>query len=159
MSTKIKVGDKAQDFTLPDIDMNPRELKDFLGQKIVLAFSVDAFTSRCTKEICEFRDFISRLVDLNVQIIGISANDPFTNTDFAEKNRVVFPVLWDYRRQVSKTYGLESENFAVNEGYSVPKRSIFILDSKGLVQYVWASGNPAAEPNYQEIQMKIKEII
>ena len=29
----IKVGDKAPDFTLPDVDMKPRSLKEFLGKK------------------------------------------------------------------------------------------------------------------------------
>ncbi len=33
MSTKIKVGDKAPDFTLYDTDKKPRSLKEFLGKK------------------------------------------------------------------------------------------------------------------------------
>ena len=33
MSSKIKVGDKAPDFTLPDTDMKPRSLKEFIGAK------------------------------------------------------------------------------------------------------------------------------
>ncbi len=44
METKVKVGDKAPDFTLPDTDKKPRSLKEFLGQKVVLAFFVGAFT-------------------------------------------------------------------------------------------------------------------
>ncbi|MGD0449797.1 MAG: redoxin domain-containing protein [Candidatus Bathyarchaeia archaeon] len=40
MSSKIKVGEKAPDFTLPDTDKNPRSLNEFLGKKIVLAFFV-----------------------------------------------------------------------------------------------------------------------
>lgn len=159
MSSKIKVGDKALDFTLPDIDMNLRNLRDFLGQKILLAFSVNAFTSRCTKEMCEFRDFMNRVIDLNAQVIGISVNDPFTNSDLVEKNRFRFPVLWDSKRQVFKAYGVESESFPVYDGHSVSKSAIFILDSKGVVQYVWVSGNSATEPNYQEIQNKIEEIV
>jgi hypothetical protein len=37
LSSKINVGDKAPDFTLPDTEMKPRSLKEFMGQKIVLA--------------------------------------------------------------------------------------------------------------------------
>ncbi len=33
MLNKIKVGDKAPDFTLPDIDKKPRSLNEFLGEK------------------------------------------------------------------------------------------------------------------------------
>ncbi len=158
MISKIKVGDKSPDFILPDVDLKPRSLKEFLGQKIVLAFFVGAFTSTCTKEMCEFRDSMARLIDLNAQVIGISVSDPFSSKAFAEKNRLPFPILSDYKREVIKTYGLESPNFAGLNGYTVAKRSIFILDDRGIVRYVWVSDNPAVEPNYQEIQNVLEQI-
>src|SRR5208283_6030470 len=137
METKVKVGDRAPDFTLPDTDKKPRSLKEFLGKKIVLAFFVGAFTSTCTKEMCEFRDSMARLTDLNAQVIGISVNDPFSNKGFSEKNRLPFPILSDHKREVIKTYGLELPNFAGLDGYTVAKRSIFVIDEKGIVRYVW----------------------
>ncbi len=158
MSSKIKIGDEAQDFTLPDTNMKPRSLKEFRGKKVVLAFFVGAFTSTCTKEMCEFRDSMARLIDLDAQVIGVSVNDPFSNKGFAEKNRLPFPILSDYKREVIKTYGLEMSNFAGLDGYTVSKRSIFILDKNGIVRYVWVSDNPAVEPNYQEIQNVLQQI-
>jgi peroxiredoxin len=158
MAKQIEVGDKAPDFTLADVDLKPKSLKEFMGQKIVLAFFVGAFTSTCTKEMCEFRDSMARLIDLNAQVIGISVNDPFSNKAFTEKNRLPFPILSDYKREVIKTYGLESPNFAGLKGYTVAKRSIFILDQNGIVRYVWISENPAVEPNYQEIQNVLEQI-
>ena len=85
MSTKIVVGDKAPDFILPDTDKNPRRLKEFLEKKIVLAFFVGAFTSTCTKEMCEFRDSIAWLVDLNAQVLGVSVSDPFSSKALRRK--------------------------------------------------------------------------
>ena len=158
METKLKVGDKAPDFTLPDIDKKQRSLKEFLGQKIVLAFFVGAFTATCTKEMCEFRDSMARLTDLKAQVVGISINDPFSNKAFAEKNRLPFPVLSDYNREVVKRYGLELTDFAGLKGYTVAKRSIFILDKDGVIRYVWVSDDPAVEPNYMEIQKALEEI-
>jgi peroxiredoxin len=158
MSTKIKVGDKAPDFMLPDTEKKPTSLKDFPGQKIVLAFFVGAFTSTCTKEVCEFRDSMDRLTDLNAQVIGISVNDPFSNKAFKEKNRLPFPILSDYKREAIKTYGLESFNFSGLDDYTVAKRSIFILDDKGIVCYAWVSEDPSVEPNYQEIQKALENI-
>ncbi len=158
MVSQIKVGDKAPNFTLPDVDLKPRSLKEFMGQKTVLAFFVGAFTSTCTKEMCEFRDSMARLIDLKTQVIGISVNDPFSNKGFAEKNRLSFPILSDYKREVIKTYGLELPNFAGLNGYTVAKRSIFILDENGTVRYAWISDNPAVEPNYQEIQKTLEKM-
>ncbi len=159
MDTKVKVGDKATDFTLPDINLKQRSLKEFLGQKIVLAFFVGAFTVTCTKEMCEFRDSMARLTDLKAQVIGISVNDPFSNKAFSEKNRLPFPVLSDYNRNVVKAYGLELLDFSGLKGYTVAKRSIFILDMNGIVRYVWVSDNPALEPNYVEIQKALEQIM
>jgi peroxiredoxin len=92
-------------------------------------------------------------------VIGISVNDPFSNKGFVEKNRLPFPVLSDYKRETIKDYGLELPNFAGLNGYTAAKRSILILDSKGVVRYVWVSDNPAVEPNYQEIQKSLEEIM
>ncbi len=158
MVNEIKVGEKAPDFTLPDVDMKPRSLHEFLGKKIVLAFFVGAFTSTCTKEVCTFRDSMSRLVDLNAQVVGIGVTDPFSNKAFSEKNRLPFPVLSDYNRGVIKQWGLELFDFAGLKGYTVAKRSIFILDQTGVVRYVWISEDPTVEPNYQEIQKALEQI-
>ncbi len=158
MANQIKVGDKAPDFTLPDTDMKPRSLSEFAGKKVVLAFFVGAFTSTCTKEVCAFRDSMARLTDLNAQVIGISVNDPFSNKAFAEKNRLPYPILSDYKRKVVEKYGLELHDFAGLKGYTVAKRSIFITDQEGVVRYVWVSENPAVEPNYEEVQEALKEI-
>jgi peroxiredoxin len=66
--------------------------------------------------------------------------------------------LSDYKREVIKTYGLELPDFAGLKGYTVAKRSIFILDENGIVRYVWVSDNPAVEPNYEEIQKALEQI-
>jgi peroxiredoxin len=158
MTNQVKIGDKAPDFTLPDTDLKPRSLKDFLGGKVVLAFFVGAFTSVCTKEMCAFRDSMARLIDLKAQVIGISVNDPFSNKAFAEKNFLPFPILSDYKREIIKTYGVESPDFARLQGYTVAKRSIFILDKNGVVRYVWITEDPTVEPNYSEIEKALEKI-
>jgi peroxiredoxin len=158
MSNVVKIGDGAPDFTLPDTDLKPRRLKEFLGTKTVLAFFVGAFTSVCTKEMCTFRDSMARLTDLKAQIVGIAVSDPFSNKAFAEKNYLSFPVLSDYKRNVIRAYGIEMPNFAGLDGYTTSKRAIFILDRDGVVRYVWISENPAVEPNYSEIEAFLEKM-
>lgn len=158
MSKELKVGEKAPDFTLMNTDLKPQNLHDFEGSKVVLAFFVGAFTSICTKEMCAFRDSMARLIGLKAQVIGISVNDPFTNKAFAEKNRLPFPILSDYNREVIKAYGLEAPNFAGLRGYSVAKRSIFLLDSKGIIRYMWISEDPTVESNYEIIEETLEKI-
>lgn len=154
----VKVGEKAPDFTLPDVDMKSRSLKEFLGQKVVLAFFVSAFTSTCTMEVCSFRDAMARLTDLEAQVIGISVNDPFSNKEFSQKNLLPYPILSDYNREVIKCYGLEMPNFAGLEGCVVAKRSVLILDKNGIIRYVWVSDDPTVEPDYSIIEEVLAKI-
>ena len=90
LGSKINVGDRAPDFTLPDTELKLRRLKDFFGKNVVLAFYVGAFTSVCQKGMCTFRDSMAKLNQLKAQVIGISVNDPFSNKAFAEKNMLGF---------------------------------------------------------------------
>ena len=158
MVNQIKVGDKATAFTLPDTDLKPRSLKEFLGRKVVIAFFVSAFTSVCTKEMCAFRDSMARLIDLKAQVIGISVNDPFSNKAFAEKHRLTFPILSDYNRQAIKAYGVENPDFGGLKGYTVAKRSIFIVDKNGVVRYTWTTEDSRREPDYKEIESALEKI-
>lgn len=164
MSPEIKVGDQAPDFTLPDEQMNQVSLKDFLGKKVVLAFFVGAFTMTCTKEVCEFRDSMSRMVDLKAQVIGIDLTAPFSSKRFAEKNRLPFPVLSDKNHEAFEKYGLQFSPCDDNECcfgtgcYPIVKRSIFILDGKGVVRYKWISNNSNTEPSYEDIQKIVEKI-
>jgi peroxiredoxin len=158
MVNQIKVGDKAPDFALPDTELKTRSLKEFLGHKVVLAFFVGAFTSVCTKEMCAFRDSMARLTDLKAQVIGVSVNDPFSNKAFAEKNRLPFPILSDFNRQAIKAYGVESPDYGGLNGYTVAKRSIFIIDENGSIRYAWATNDPAVEPDYKEVEDTLEKI-
>ncbi len=163
MVNRVKVGDKAPDFILTDVDNRTRSLREFLGQKVVLVFFVGAFTSECTKEICVFRDSMARLIDLKAQIVGIDVNVPISNKVLAVKNKLPFPILSDHKREVLETYGLEVTDYAGRQGqfvaccwgsgcYPIAKRSIFILDEKGIIRYTWVSDNPTDEPKYEEIK-------
>jgi glutaredoxin-dependent peroxiredoxin len=153
-----RVGETAPDFTLVDTNLKPRSLHEFQGQKVVLAFFVGAFTGVCTKEMCAFRDSMARLIDLKAQVVGISVNDPFSNKGFAEKNQLAFPILSDVNREVIRAYNLEMPDFVGIKGYTVSKRSIFILDRKGVVCYTWITEDPTVEPDYKKIEQALSEI-
>ena len=158
MKIEIKIGEKAPDFALPDTELKLRKLNDFLEKKIVLAFYPGAFTSVCKKELCTFRDSIAKLNDLNAQVIGISVNDPITNRAFKEQNFLDFPLLSDYNREVIQKYGVVLKDFAGLKDYTVAKRSIFIINTEGIVQYIWISDDPGIEPNYSEIEGELKKV-
>jgi len=158
MAAAIKEGSKVPSFTLYDTERKLRELGEFRKGNMILAFFPGAFTGVCTKEMCVLRDSLSKLNALNANVVAVSVNDPFANKAFAEKNNLSFPILSDYERKVIRSWGIVQEDFAGLKGYTTAKRSVFITDKIGTVRYVWISEDPGREPNYGEIESKLKEI-
>jgi peroxiredoxin len=152
----VKVGSKAPEFSLFDTNKKPRQLSEFLGKKVVLAFYPGAFTGACTKEVCALRDAMSNFNNLNAQIVGVSVDSPFANKVFATQNNLQFPLLSDYTREVSKQYGGVYEDFAGITGYIASKRAVFIINANGIVTYSWVSENPGVEPDYDAVSQALK---
>ncbi len=154
----VDVGDKAPDFKLLDVERNNRTLSEFSGRNLVVAFYPGAFTSVCTQEVCALRDSMARFNSMEADVIGISVNDPFSNKAFSDQNQLNFPLLSDYSRKTVRDYEVAMENFAGMEGYTAAKRSVFILDKEGTIRYKWISDDPGVEPDYGEIEERLREI-
>jgi len=100
---------------------------------------------------------MAKLNELNAHVVGISVDSPFANKAFAAQNKLQFPLLTDHDRTVSKLYAGVYNDFGV-PGYAAAKRSVFVLDKSGTVQYAWISDNPGVEPNYEEITSAVSTI-
>jgi len=155
-SSVPKIGQKAPDFELPDVDMKAHKLSDYRGKKTVLAFFPAAESPVCTAEMCTLRDSMDELRDYGAQVIGVSVDGPFSNKFFTVNRHLNFPVLSDYDRKVISKYGIVMNNLGPLKGYKAAKRSVFILDEQGKVRYRWVSDNPLVEPNYAEIKEHLK---
>lgn len=154
----VEIGDKAPDFELLDTERNKRNLGEFTGKALVIAFYPGAFTSVCTQEMCALRDSLAKFNELKADIVGISVNDPFSNKAFSDQNQLNFPLLSDYTRKTVCDYDVAVEDFAGMHGYTAAKRSAFIIDGKGVVRYRWVSEDPGVEPDYGEIEEHLREM-
>jgi glutaredoxin-dependent peroxiredoxin len=154
----VEIGKNIPELTLFDLNFKQHSLKEYRGKKLVLAFFPGAFTSVCKKEMCTIRDDIAKLEQFDAQVVGISVNDPFSLKGFHEDNALNFPLLSDYTREAVKAFGVELKDFAGLKGYNVAQRSIFIVDKEGILRWKWISDNPGNEPDYSEIQRRLKII-
>ncbi|WP_337873159.1 redoxin domain-containing protein [Ignavibacterium sp.] len=155
----LKVGDIAPDFTLFNQDAQQVSLNQFKGKKVVLSFFPFANTSVCTKEMCTFRDELKEYESLDAQVVGISVDSPFALKLFQEKNNYQFPLLSDFNKEVSAKY--ETLGVFVPGKYDyqgVSKRSAFVIDKNGVIQYVEILDNPGNEPNYNAIKETLAKI-
>ena len=151
----VELNSKAPDFKLIDSNLKQKTLADYKGNKTVLLFFPGAFTGVCTKEMCTFRDSMSKFNNLKAKVVGISVDQPFSLAQFAKENNLNFDLLSDATREVSKKYDSLHHDFVNVPGLTASKRSVFILDQNGVVKYKWISDNPGVEPNYAEIEKEL----
>jgi peroxiredoxin len=154
----IKTGDKAPSFHLPNQKKEMVSLESLKGKKVVLAFYPAAFTSVCTKEMCSFTDSLTELNAVNAVVLGVSVDPPFSNAAFAEKNRIGFALLSDYKREATRAYDVALDDFAGMPGYTAAKRAVFVIDGAGIVRYTWVGANPGIEPSYDEVKKAVEAL-
>ncbi len=154
----VELGQNAPEVELVDTDRKQVKISDFKGKTTVLAFFPGAFTGVCTKEMCTFRDSMSKFNSLDANVVGISVDSPFSNKSFKESNKLNFPILSDYGRNGVRTYGIELENFAGLRGYTAAQRAVFVLDKNGVVRSKWVAENPGLEPNYEQVSKEVEKL-
>ncbi len=147
----IKKGDQAPLFTLKNTDKMDVSLKDYKGKNVVLLFFPLAFTRVCTAELCQVRDDFSNYSELDANIIGISVDSLYTLGKFKTEQGFPFPLLSDWNKEVSRAYGTLYEDFGLGMK-GVAKRSAFIIDKKGIVQYAEVLENAGEIPNFESIK-------
>jgi peroxiredoxin len=153
-----EVGQKAPQFTLVNTDLKPTSLSGFAGKNVVLAFYPGAFTGVCQKELCTFRDALNDFTSANTAVVGVSVDSPFANKEFAAKNGLSFPLLSDVTRDVIKQYDVVFNDLAGIKGFTVAKRSVFVIDRQGTIRYKWIAPEPKVEPNYAEVTAAVKKL-
>jgi peroxiredoxin len=148
---KIKVGSQAPQFSLYNSEKQKVALHDYEGKKVLLLFFPLAFTRVCTKELCLIKDNISTYYNTSAVVLAISVDSPQTLAKFKEDQQLNFPLLSDFNKTVSAGYGCLYDTF-VMEMKGVSKRSAFIIDEYGIIQYAEVLENASDEPDYVAIQ-------
>jgi len=148
---KIEAGQKAPDFSLYDSEKNKVNLSDYKGKNVLLLFFPQAFTSVCTKELCSIRDNIAQYNNVNAQVFGISVDSIFTLAKFKEEQKLNFPLLSDFNKEASQAYGTLYDTF-VFDMKGVSKRSAFVIDEEGIVQYAEVLENAGDLPDFEAIE-------
>jgi peroxiredoxin len=145
----VDVGSTAPDFTLTNHDRQPVTLSAQRGKPVVLAFFPAAFSSVCTKELCTFRDSIARLGNLKAQVYGISVDTFFTLKAFHDHEKLSFPLLSDFNKQVIRDYGVFNEDMIGLKG--IAKRAVFVIDRQGVVRHREVLDDARNEPDYDRV--------
>src|SRR5437773_11460748 len=161
----VSVGTKAPDFSLPTKTADgPKQIKlsdNFGKTNTLLLFFPMAFTGTCTTEMCNLTPELPNYRDMNAAVYGISGDNPFAQEAWAKKENISVPLLSDYEHKVAREYGVAYDAFLpqVNLGMAgVAKRSAFIIDKTGVVQYAESSDDAKQLPNFDKIKSRLAEL-
>jgi len=150
----LKIGDKAPAFKLVDSDKKEVSLSDFSGKNLIVHFFPAAFTGVCTTQLCTVRDAISLYHNDSCEVVAISVDLPFTLDKFKELQNLNFTLISDFNKDASRSYGAIYEDWILGlKGIS--KRSAFVIDKEGIIQYAEVLENAGELPNFEAINQTL----
>jgi len=152
---KIEPGHPAPDFSLYDSDKNKITLSGLKGQNVLLLFYPVAFTGTCTIELCSVRDNISLYNNAHAKVLGISVDTVYSLAKYKEEQKLNFPLLSDFNKEVSAAYGCLYDSFSYGMK-GVSKRSAFVIDKEGIVRYAEILEKATDLPNFDKIQKTLE---
>jgi glutaredoxin-dependent peroxiredoxin len=156
----ISVGAKAPDFNLKSkqasglVDVR---LSDNYGTRntVVLFFPL-AFTSVCTKEMCDITAGFGAYSSLNAEVIGISVDSPFAQEAWAQKEKIGITLASDLNKETIKKYQVV---FPMLAGVGdTAARAAFVIDKNGVVQYSEQTPSPKELPNFNKVKEALEKL-
>jgi peroxiredoxin len=144
-SMAVDVGSKAPDFTLVNQDREPVTLSQETGQShVVLAFFPGAFSGTCN-----FRN-------VNAKVLGISTDTFFALKAWDDQQKLGFPLLSDYNKEVIGKYGVVNPDMIGLK--NIAKRAVFVIDRNGVVRYREVLDDARNEPDYRKLNEELTAI-
>lgn len=119
---------KAPDFTLLNSEGKSITLSNFLGKKVLLVFYPKDETAVCTKQLCEYSNFLNEFNELGVEVLAISSDPVESHQKFKRNRNLTIELLSDINHEIAKKYNAISF-------LGTTQRAIFIIGEEGIVRY------------------------
>ncbi len=153
LGEEIKIGQPAPDCTLVANDLSEVPLSSFRGKRCVISAVPSLDTPVCDSETKRFNTEAAKLGP-DVAVLAVSMDLPFAQKRWCGAMGVSnVKTLSDYREAAfGRAFGVLIKDLRLLA------RSIFVLDSKGTVQYVQLVKEVATEPDYEKVLEAVKKI-
>lgn len=151
-----EIGDKVEEFSLPNQDEEEISFRDIKGRWIVLYFYPKDNTPGCTTEACDFTASLPDFDELDAMILGVSPDSPKKHRNFIEKKDLKITLLADEERELSKALGVWQLKKFMGREYMGIVRSTFIIDPKGVIAAKWSKVR--VKGHVDEVKAKLEEL-
>ena len=154
MGPELKVGDKAPNFTVRNLDLQPFTLNDTKGKIRLLSVVPSLDTPVCDAQTRRFNQEAAKLGD-KVEIITVSMDLPFAQKRWCgaagiDKIKVVSDY---YDRSFSEAYGTLIKELHIDS------RAIFVIDDKDTLRHVEYVPEVANHPDYEKALAAAKSLM
>ena len=173
-------GQTIPDITVIKIDGSHIGLSDYLnGQKTILFFYRGGWCPFCNTQMGQLQAIEGKLKSLGFKLVGISTDAPNDLNKSIKERALSYDLLSDFESKVSSAFGLSfftsekttqrylakmnlqnplHKNQAGDERLVLPVPAIYVIDSKGLVQFNYVN------PNYKvrlhaDLLLKAAELV
>jgi peroxiredoxin len=146
----------APPFTLKNTDLEEVSLDSLRGKNVLLLFVPLAFTGVCTEELCTVSEGLEGYKNLDAEVLGISVDSPFSLQAWAAKEGITIPLLSDFNKEVSATYGAQYDELLGFIG--VAKRSAFVVDKQGIIRYMSIADDAKVMPDFEAIKSCLESL-
>jgi thiol peroxidase len=149
----LKVGDRAPDFQLVNMELKPVTLKDFAGKTLVLSVALSVDTPVCDVQEKRFNEIAASLSE-DVVVAAVTVDLPFALRRWCGANGVDrIQALSDYQdHQFGLSYGVLIKEM------KLLARSVWIVDRDGVIRYKEIVPEVTQEPNYQAALEALKQV-
>ncbi|MFA5060118.1 MAG: thiol peroxidase [Candidatus Omnitrophota bacterium] len=150
---EVAVGQKAPDATVSANDLSDVKISSFFGKKLIISAVPSLDTPTCDIETKRFNQEAAQL-GADVKILTVSMDLPFAQKRWCGAAGVTaVQTVSDYREASFGTnYGI------LIKGLKLLTRAIFVIDSKGVVQYIQLVKEVTSEPDYAAVLEAVKKI-
>lgn len=138
------LGNKRPDYTLKDLEGNPRSANEWDG-KVVLVNFWATWCPPCLREIPGFIEARKKYDEKGFEIVGIAIDQPKAVARFVKEHHVTYPILHGQgdATQVSRDYG--------DDIGALPFSAL--IDRDGVIRFTHAGEFPA--PDLEKLLLKL----
>lgn len=152
--SELVVGQAAPDVELMDNDLSPVRISSYRGKVCILSSVPSLDTPVCDMETRRFNEEAGKLGE-DVVIVTVSVDLPFAQKRWcgaAGVDKVI--TLSDYKeRSFGRQYGVLIKEL------KLLARCVFVVDRKGIIQYIQLVSEVTREPDYEAVLRAAKKLL
>jgi len=154
--SKVSIGNKVPDFSLPATGDQTVTLSEYQGKKVVVYFYPKDSTPGCTTEGQDFRDRITTFRRRNTVVLGISRDSIKSHENFKARQEFPFELLSDADETVCRLFDVIREKNMYGRRVMGIERSTFLIDDRGILRREWRKVK--VKGHVDEVLEAIKEL-